>query len=183
MTSQWSQDDYIKAYRFAALAHAGQTVPGTDISYLMHVSLVSIEVIAALNGEQNHAGNLAVQCALLHDVVEDTDVTYTQIANEFGRSVADGVLALSKDPAVAKERRLTDSLARIRLQPEEIWMVKLADRITNLQPPPPHWTHDKAVRYREEAIEIHGALGLASAVLSARLLKKIDGYQLSPRHP
>jgi len=47
-----------------------------------------------------------------------------------------GVSALSKDEAVPKEKELEDSLHRIREQPAEILMVKLADRITNLQPPP-----------------------------------------------
>lgn len=55
-------------------------------------------------------------------------------------------------------------------------MVKLADRITNLQPPPPHWTEVRIARYRDEAIEIHRALGEASEVLSSRLLLKIEEY-------
>ena len=65
----WSQDQYIKAYQFAALAHWGQFVPGTDIAYIMHLSFVSMEVIAALRTEQGHDEDLAVQCALLHDVI------------------------------------------------------------------------------------------------------------------
>ena len=52
MASEWSQDIYINAYRFAAEAHWNrkkkQVVPGTDIPYLMHFSLVAMEVIAAL---------------------------------------------------------------------------------------------------------------------------------------
>ena len=55
-------------------------------------------------------------------------------------------------------------------------MVKLADRITNLQPPPSYWTKDKIEKYRAEAIEILDALGEASGFLFSRLREKIDGY-------
>jgi (p)ppGpp synthase/HD superfamily hydrolase len=174
--NNWSQDSYIKAYKFAANAHRGQTVPGTDLPYITHLSFVSMEVIAALHAGQGRDENLAVQCALLHDVIEDTEVTYRQVEQEFGSSVAGGVSALSKDKTLAKELQMADSLRRIRQQPPEIWMVKLADRITNLQPPPSHWTKDKIEKYREEAIEILDTLGEASDFLASRLREKIDGY-------
>ena len=52
----WSQDYYLKAYKFAAQAHLGQVVPGTAIPYLMHLTFVSIEVIGALRFEPGRAG-------------------------------------------------------------------------------------------------------------------------------
>ncbi len=64
MINNWSQDTYIKAYRFAALAHHGQKIPGTEIPYIQHLSFVSMEIIAALNVEKEHDGNLAIQCAI-----------------------------------------------------------------------------------------------------------------------
>lgn len=139
MASEWSQDIYINAYRFAAEAHWNskkrQVVPGTDIPYLMHFSLVAMEVIAALDKEAGFDGNLAVQCALLHDTIEDTGTTYDQIVESFGLAVANGVLALSKNESVGadlpkqqrKERQMADSLERVKKQPREIWMVKMAD--------------------------------------------------------
>ena len=177
MQNNWSQDSYIKAYRFAAQAHRAQTVPGTGLPYVMHLSFVCMEVIAALQREHEHDGNLAVQCALLHDVIEDTETAYERVQAEFGDAVANGVLALSKDLTLAKSLQLADSLNRIQQQPHAVWMVKLADRITNLQPPPSHWTVEKMVQYREEAQQIHQALRDASPFLAARLLEKIDNYQ------
>lgn len=177
MQANWSQDSYIQAYRFAAQAHHGQTVPGTDLPYIMHLSFVCMEVIAALNTEKGHDENLAVLCALLHDVIEDTEATYEQVKASFGEAVVNGVLALSKDKGLAKHLRLADSLRRIRQQPQAVWMVKLADRITNLQPPPSHWTKDKIASYREEAIHIHQALKDASPSLASRLLTKIEDYK------
>jgi (p)ppGpp synthase/HD superfamily hydrolase len=177
MQSNWSQDKYIKASRYAAEAHQGQTVPGTELPYLLHLNLASMEVIAALLTGNQYDADLAVQCALLHDVLEDTATTYKQIEQEFGVRIADGVLALSKDENLDKSLRLSDSLKRIRQQPHEVWMVKMADRITNLQPPPPNWTKARAAQYREEALEIHGALKDANEMLAAWLLAKIESYK------
>jgi (p)ppGpp synthase/HD superfamily hydrolase len=94
----------------------------------------------------------------------------------FGPPVAQGVLALSKDKTLTKSRQLGDSLRRIREQPREIWMVKLADRISNLQPPPSHWTIDKIWRYHTEANEIYRALKDASPYLASRLVEKMTNY-------
>ncbi len=57
------------------------------------------------------------------------------------------------------------------------WIVKLADRIVNLQKPPYYWTKNKTEQYRDEAIEIHKALGSANEFLSSRLLSKIKAYE------
>lgn len=171
------QDHYIKAYRFAALAHNGQKVPDTDIPYLMHLSLVSMEVIASFAVEPGRDCGLAVQCALLHDVIEDTATTYEQVLETFGQQVADGVLALTKKERLpTKQEQMADSLRRIKEQPLEVWMVKLADRITNLQPPPSYWTLEKNKKYQAEAVMILDALGEASPYLAARLRGKIDSY-------
>jgi (p)ppGpp synthase/HD superfamily hydrolase len=173
----WSPNAYTAACRFAAKAHRGQTYPATDLPYLMHLSFVAMEVMAALTVEPGHDGDLAVQCALLHDTIEDTNITYEQVAQAFGTPVAQGVLALSKNPRFAKAEKMQDSLERIRQQPHEVWMVKLADRIANLSAPPAYWTQEKIVAYRIEAIEIHRALQTASPYLSARLLSRIETYR------
>ena len=65
----WSQDLYLKALRFAASAHNGQKVPGTEFPYLMHVVSVAMEVTAAISIEGINNPDLAVQCALLHDTI------------------------------------------------------------------------------------------------------------------
>ena len=131
MVTNWSQEKYIAAYRFAAEAHNEQKFPGTDWPYIVHISMVSMEIIAALAKETNADGDLAVQCALLHDTLEDTDATYDVLIERFGAPVADGVQALTKDSNLPKEERMADSLRRICRQPKEVGMVKLADRITS----------------------------------------------------
>ncbi|NVB38151.1 bifunctional (p)ppGpp synthetase/guanosine-3',5'-bis(diphosphate) 3'-pyrophosphohydrolase [Pseudenhygromyxa sp. WMMC2535] len=182
--SFWSPDAWLQAWRFAAAAHQGQQVPDSDLPYLVHIGAVAMEVSHALAqrerlGQAVARPDLAIQVALLHDVVEDTEVTVWALAREFSQVVATGVAALSKNASVGdKQAQMRDSLERIRRQPEEVWMVKLADRITNLQPPPASWSKQKILRYREESKEIHAALGEACPILAARLAEKIEHYQV-----
>src|SRR5215510_3340555 len=99
----FSVDLYLKALRFAAAAHGAQKVPGTEHPYLVHVCSVAAEVIGALEAEAHPQPDLAVQCALLHDVAEDTLVGIGPIEAEFGTAVAAGVAALTKDDGLTKE--------------------------------------------------------------------------------
>jgi (p)ppGpp synthase/HD superfamily hydrolase len=176
--SVWSQAAYLKAWNFAAAAHVGQCVPGTDASYLQHLGAVTAEVMAAIAARDDVADpDLAVQCAVLHDVVEDTDVTVEQVETEFGIEVAEGVAALTKHKEAGdKWAQMQDSLQRIRQCPPEVWMVKLADRITNLQSPPTDWSESKVADYRVQAEEIGEALASACPVLGPRLAEKIALY-------
>jgi len=176
--ASWSQDGYIKALRYAAEAHNGQCFPGTNLPYLLHISLVSMEVMTAISISQNKLdGNLSVQCALLHDVIEDAGKSYDEIKIVFGKGVADGVGALTKQKSFeTKKERMADSLRRIKQQPEEVWMVKMADRISNLLPPPPDWKEEKINNYKAEAIEIYNSLKEGSDYLAKRLRQKIELY-------
>jgi (p)ppGpp synthase/HD superfamily hydrolase len=179
MPSAWSQKKYIKALIFAAEAHRGQKVPGMDLPYIIHVTLVAMEVIAALAHEDTLSGDLAVQCALLHDAIEDAGVSYESLSVEFGHGVAEGVRALSKNHTLkSNQEKMADSLARIKQQPKEVWMVKLSDRITNLQPPPSHWHAEKIASYREEGKWILNELGDACPYLAERLRQKIKAYAI-----
>jgi guanosine-3',5'-bis(diphosphate) 3'-pyrophosphohydrolase len=175
----WSQEKYAAALKYAAQAHSGQLVPGSELPYVVHVATVAAEVMRALQAEAAVNGNLAVQCALLHDVIEDAGKSYTDLAKAFGREVAEGVLALTKSNVLkSKSERMADSIARIKVRPPEIGMVKLADRIVNLQPPPAHWSAEKIADYREEAKLIHQELKASSAYLADRLLQKIADYEV-----
>lgn len=177
MVPLFDPDRYRDALSFAADAHAKQTMPDSRRPYVVHLVAVCAEVLAALSLERWERGDLAVVCALLHDVVEDTTVTPEEIAARFGPEVAEGIGALTKDPALPNASRMDDSLRRIRLQPREVACVKLADRIVNLAPPPSSWTPAKIERYRDEAVRIADALGEASPVLHTRIREKIAGYR------
>jgi (p)ppGpp synthase/HD superfamily hydrolase len=170
------QDLYQKAMEFAANAHGNQKVPGKQYSYVVHLAEVAMEVMAIQYEGCKHNIGLAVQCALLHDTIEDANVSYEDLKESFGIDVAVGVLALTKDKTLEKELQLEDSLDRIVKQPKEIWLVKMADRITNLQKPPVYWTKDKMINYKKEAVLIYDRLKTADNILANRLSKKIHDY-------
>ena len=172
----YSPDVYLQALRFSAQRHHGQKFPGTELPYLVHVVTVASEVIAHLPALGLAAPDLAVACALLHDTVEDTDTSRAEIEESFGPAVAAGVAALSKDPSLPKPEQMGDSLRRIQEQPREVRVVKLADRIANMDAPPHYWTPEKRRSYREEALVIADALGAAAPVLDARLRARIAAY-------
>lgn len=172
----WSPDTYSEALIYAATAHEDQKVPGRPYSYVVHITSVAMEVIAAFAFETVDDPDLAVQCALLHDVIEDTRLSYDDVEKNFGKAVADGVLALSKDPSLPKSDQIPDSLRRIRRQPKEVQMVKLCDRISNMREPPEEWTTEKRKSYRADAKRILDELRESSSYLAARLEKKIAGY-------
>ena len=185
---------YVRTLRFAALRHAGQSMPsstpGLEFPYLVHVTSVTAEVIAVLP-ETTFDADLAIGCAPPHDTIEDTtgDESYRakvaladEIEREFGKPVRDGVWALTKLAELADGRRvdkpaqMADSMRRIREQPHEVWAVKLADRITNLAPPPTRWDRAKCERYQAEAQQILEQLGAGCAPLAARLRARIEAY-------
>jgi len=174
----WNQDIYLKAWNYASNIHNGQLLPSSNIPYINHIGLVTMEAMTAIANGNIENSDLLIQCALLHDSIEDTPATFHEIEREFGIAVADGVLALSKDKSLpSKQEQMKDSLHRIKQQPTEVWMVKLCDRITNLQPPPKKWDQTKISNYRKEAIFIRQELKSANDFLSKRLEAKILKYE------
>ena len=119
----------------------------------------------------------AVQVALLHDTIEDTATDFNELVNKFGIEIAKAVSSLSKKQDLPKDLQMQDSLNRIKLLPSEVWAVKLADRITNLQPPPSHWDNAKKINYHKEAQSIHEALSSGNTYLASRLEEKIREYK------
>lgn len=172
---------YKRAITVAGKWHRGQKVPGSNLPYLVHVAKVAMEVIAATEGVKGVDRDLAVACAVLHDTIEDAEpddqpAVRAEILAGFGREVLAGVEALTKDEAVPKPVRMADSLRRIREQPREVWIVELADRITNLEPPPRDWDVDRKRQYLSEAKEILDALEEASPALRTRFEAKLGEY-------
>lgn len=172
------QETYQTALKFAGEKHANQKVPGTNANYLLHISNVAMEVLMAYNEKKDFDLDLAIQLAILHDTIEDTSATFDELKEAFGEDVAIGVQALTKNSDIPdKKARMLDSLERINRLRKEVGMVKLADRITNLQQPPNHWSSEKIAAYGEEAKLIAQTLTNKNDYLENRLNAKIDAYQ------
>lgn len=173
-----TQEYYQIAMKFAGEKHCKQQVPGSKANYLLHVSNVTMEVLLAYQHQPDFNLDLAMQLAILHDTIEDTTATFEEIEANFSTQIAQGVLALTKNEDLpGKSERMQDSLNRINNLEKEVGLVKLADRITNLQEPPNHWNQAKINKYHQEAQLIANSLSDKNAYLYQRILEKIERYK------
>jgi guanosine-3',5'-bis(diphosphate) 3'-pyrophosphohydrolase len=168
---------YQLVLKYVAEKHISQKVPGTELPYLVHLSNVAMEILLTASHSKGFDLNFALKVALLHDVLEDNAATKEEISFIYGDSVKEAVLSLTKNSELAKEERMMDSLNRIKTQPYEVWAVKMADRITNLQPPPKDWSNQKRKEYTEEATLIYDQLNIGNSFLAARLKSSIEEYK------
>ncbi|MDJ1499995.1 HD domain-containing protein [Xanthocytophaga agilis] len=174
----FTEEIYYKAMNFAGEAHHAQFMPGSTIPYVTHLANVCMEVVTALTYSSSHSlnGDLLVCSALLHDVLEDTPVSYTEVEALFGTEVAKGVAALTRNTLLPEAEQIPDSLQRILRQPVEIRMVKMADRIDNLRQNPLLWSNSQRKAYQNEAQLILKTLGGCNLYLEEQLKKKINSY-------
>ncbi len=179
----FSVNAYKEVLAFALKAHKEQKTP-EGLPYSFHIVSVAMEVINSLS--MHHISydeaNVAIACALLHDVEEDTDTgigtNSLNIANI--ETVLQGVWALTKDENLpTKQDQMQESLKRLKEQPKCVQMVKLADRITNLAPAPDFWNRAKRQAYLDEAKQILEALKDSNTYLASKLQSKIDNYAVN----
>jgi guanosine-3',5'-bis(diphosphate) 3'-pyrophosphohydrolase len=135
-----------------------------------------MEVFMAHKEEPNFNLEFAIKLALLHDILEDTPLSFKELEDTFGNIVATGVLALTKNASLDKKDQMEDSLDRIVKQGKEVAIVKLCDRITNLQKPPLKWDKEKIKKYHLQAVTIAQALEGKNAYLDNRILGEIKAY-------
>ncbi len=121
-----------EAYRYADQAHQG-VMRKTGEPYISHP--VSVACILA----DMHMDLPTIMAALLHDVVEDTDISTDDIKEKFGQQVAelvDGVTKLDKiefqSASVAQAENFRKMLLAMS-QDVRVILVKLADRLHNMQ--------------------------------------------------
>ena len=121
-----------KAYFIAKKAHEGQFRFSGE-PYIIHpVSVAIILYNLGMDGE-------SMAAALLHDVVEDTDMTKENIQEELGEDVAnlvEGVTKLGKVPIFTKEEQQAENVRKMLMamsQDIRVIIIKLADRIHNMR--------------------------------------------------
>jgi (p)ppGpp synthase/HD superfamily hydrolase len=122
--------------RFATLAHKGQYRKYTGEEYITHPIAVAdlVEQYMDLQGTFSEEEiQTAIQIALLHDTVEDTDTTIETIQNLFGFKVAQGVWFLTKCPDFVGNRAERKFLCETRLAqaPEIVKIIKNCDMYHN----------------------------------------------------
>ncbi len=124
-------DAVARAVEFAVRYHGDQTRP-TGAPYAEHL-LEALEVLVRGAGVTDPD---ILQAAVLHDVVEDTPCTIADVRREFGDRVAEMVGWVTKpEPAEGVDRTAVKAAYLTRLQdaPDDAVLVKLADRVSNVQ--------------------------------------------------
>jgi GTP pyrophosphokinase len=120
-----------RAYEMAVEAHSPQRRKSGE-PYILH----PIEV-ARICAEEIGLGPTAIVAALLHDVVEDTDVSLKEINTEFGEKIAtivDGLTKLDKDTTVESEQAENfKKILTTLVEDVRIVLIKMADRIHNMR--------------------------------------------------
>src|SRR5574340_1627007 len=125
--------EYIReAIEFSRAAHQGQMRHSGD-PYVSHPITVA-RILAPL-----HLDVQAIIAALLHDVVEDTEITSEQVAEKFGKPVAELVDGLSKLDRIQFETREDAQAENFRkmllamARDVRVILIKLADRLHNMR--------------------------------------------------
>ena len=145
-----------RAYQYSHLAHSGQKRRSGE-DYIMHP--VSVACIAA----NLHLDAPSIQAALLHDVVEDTTVSFADIKKEFGPQVAKLVEGLSKldriqfDDATEAQAENFRKMLLAMSQDVRVILVKLADRLHNMETLE-HLKPEKQLRIAQETLDIYSPI-------------------------
>jgi myo-inositol-1(or 4)-monophosphatase len=122
-----------KAYEFSANAHKGQLRKGTKIPYFSHI-------ITTMNYALGLTDDIEIlQAAILHDTMEDTDVTFEELSSLFGIRVAKLVEQETENkrtdlpPDVTWEIRKKEGIEHVRDGNRDIKLIVLADKTANLE--------------------------------------------------
>jgi GTP pyrophosphokinase len=125
-------DLLVRAYKFSDVAHAGQ-VRHSGEPYVSHCVEVA-RILAELQLDTT-----TVASGLLHDIVEDTDVTVEDVAREFGAEIAqivDGLTKIASLPLSSREERQVENYRKLLLsiaKDARVILIKLADRLHNMR--------------------------------------------------
>ena len=145
-----------KAYVLAEKAHKGQKREGGE-EYFSH-PLGAAQILIELK-----ADSATICAALLHDVVEDTDVSIEKIKSLFGDEIAslvEGVTKIEKIHFKRKEDYTSENLRKILLATAKdirVMLIKLADRLHNMRTLKA-LRSDKQQRVARETLEIYAPI-------------------------
>ena len=172
-------DKVWEAYRFSEKAHSGQKRRSGE-AYISHP--VSVACIAA----RFHLDSQSIQAALLHDVVEDTEVTESDIELKFGKQVSILVTGLSKldkvefqDANEAQAENFRKMLLAMT-QDVRVMLIKLSDRLHNMQTIQ-SLEESKKTRIAQETIDIYAPI--ANRLGLNNLYQELEDLCFEVLHP
>ena len=156
----------LKAYNFAKKSH-GEQLRKSGEPYIIHPLQVAY-ILAELGLDDN-----TICAALLHDVVEDTEITHQNLINEFNLEVAemvDGVTKLSKLNYESVEEEQVENYRKMFLamgKDIRVIMIKLADRLHNMRTLK-YLTRDRQIANAKETMELYAPLANRLGIYSLK---------------
>jgi guanosine-3',5'-bis(diphosphate) 3'-pyrophosphohydrolase len=145
-----------RAYTVAESAHQGQSRLSGE-PYVTHPVAVA-EILADLGLDSD-----TLVAALLHDTVEDTEVTREQLSEQFGSHVAklvDGVTKLGKIHVHTREQAQAENIRKMLIAMAEdirVVLIKLGDRLHNMRTVGAH-NEERRLRISRETLDIYAPL-------------------------
>lgn len=142
-----------KAYEFSERAHAGQKRQSGE-PFIEHC----LEVAFILAGQ--HMDSTTIASGLIHDVVEDTSITYDDVRREFGDEIADlvdGVTKIGSVPFSSREEQQLEYFRKMLLTMAKdirVILMKLADRLHNMRTLE-HLPREKRARIAQETYDVY----------------------------
>ncbi len=145
----------LKAARFAAEKHKNQRRKGAETSPYINHSLKVAEILCLI-GEVRDPD--CIVAALLHDTVEDTATTFTELEENFGTNVSNFVKEVTDDKTLQKQQRKDLQVAHAPHLSPGAKQIKLADKIANIFDvgfdPAPDWSIERRREYLEHATSV-----------------------------
>ncbi len=183
MVSAYMSDDEVvsitRAFEFAEKAHEGQCRKSGE-PFIVHPIEAAI-ILADL-----HMDDDTICAALLHDTVEDTDVTADEIEEAFGESVRELVEGVTKITRIEVEHLTDKQVATIRKmfvamsKDVRVMVIKLADRLHNMRTLGA-LREDRRIFKARETLEIYAPIAHRLGINSIKWeLEDLSFYYLEP---
>ena len=153
ITSEESLNIIKKAHDIAVKMHEGQFRKSGD-PYVQHPIEVAY-ILATL-----HTGPNTIAAALVHDVLEDTNMSIEEMEGLLGKdivSIVDGVTKISKLKYMTVDKALAKDHQKILLamaNDMRVILVKIADRLHNMRTLEFHSSKEKQIKIAKETIEL-----------------------------
>lgn len=122
-----------KALEVAISAHKDQFRKGSKIPYIIH-PMEAGAIAASLSLKSNQIDEEVVAAAILHDVIEDTDLSYKDLSNKFSEKVLNLIRLQSEDKSKVWQARKEATIAALKSNNDvNFEIVTLADKLSNLR--------------------------------------------------
>jgi guanosine-3',5'-bis(diphosphate) 3'-pyrophosphohydrolase len=174
----------LRAAEFAADKHREEKRKGqTGRPYIGHC--IEVAELIANDGKVDDATVLAA--ALLHDTVEDTKTTRTELVEKFGAEIDAFVAEVTDDKSLEKDDRKEMQVQHAPHLSYGAKLIKLADKISNVREigadPPKGWDKKRRREYFEWATRVVMAMGSVNQPLEEMFARTVEQSSLTLDSP